>query len=181
MDAVTFLVLLGVLAIPVEGPTFDLVSGMAETMCQKAAASLKDMRWDRGGTRPEYVTSRLGRCAGLLSLAHREGFDREALARVVAIAYAETNFRPGAVGSVGERGMLQVRPEKHCHLAMLPETKRCHYELAGLRYLKSLVQGERRRRGPFQWIRVLRRYNGSPAYARKVERYAQAVLRRWAM
>jgi len=177
----TFLVLL-VLAIP--GPSLDLAEGMTAAMCSKAAMGLKDMRWDRNGSRPEYVKSRLDRCSKLLLLAHDEGFGRSGLARVLAIAYAETNFREGAVGSVGERGMLQVRPEKHCHLAREPAGT-CHYEMAGLRYLKSLVQGERVRvlkhGGKFQWTRVLRRYNGSAAYAVKVERYAKTVLRRWAL
>ena len=169
------ILILGFLSVP--GSPLDLRAEMAQAMCTKASAGLKDMRWDRGGSRPEYRASRLERCAVLLQKAHAEGFSHAGLARVLAVAYAESNFRPGAVGSVGERGMLQVRPEKHCHLASVDGV--CDFDLAGLRYLKSLVQRERQRRGPFLWARVLRHYNGSSAYARKVELFARTVLHRW--
>ena len=159
----------------------QLTEGMGFAMCHKASSGLKDMRWDRDGTRPKIVVQRLARCANLLVRAHREGIRYAGLARVVGIAYAETNFRPGAVGSVGERGMLQVTPEKHCHLA--GGLKACDYDLAGLRYFKSLVAREKRRaskaRQRFSWTLVLWRYNGGKTYAKKVEAYARTALHRW--
>ena len=163
-------------------PALDaLTESLATAMCQKASAGLKDMRWDRDGTRPAYVRDRLSRCSKLLLRAHREGVSYVGLARILGIAYAETNFRPRAVGSSGERGMMQIIPLKHCHLAGGPSS--CDYDLAGIRFFKSLVAAEVRRavglRRRFSWTLVLWRYNGGRAYALKVEAYARTVLYRW--
>ena len=149
-------------------------------LCESAAKGLRDMRWDRGGTRPEYVDARLKRCANLVSTALEEGLNVEGAARVVAIAYNETNFRPWALGQHGEQGMLQVQPKWHCHRAT-KENGECDHDRAGIRLLRALKEQEqsaaKKERRRFSWANVLWRYNGSSYYGAKVDRYARAALR----
>lgn len=172
------LMLLSVLGAPAEAPPQDT----PERLCAAASRGMIDMRWDRGGTRPEYVTQRLERCAGLVRQALREGLRVEGAARVVAVAYNESNFRPGAVGAKGELGMLQIIPRLHCWRATRKDGT-CDPELAGIRYLRALQveksRDSRKRRRKFDWAAVLTGYNGSSRYGDKVDGYARSALKRY--
>ena len=169
-----------------EGRRFPHTGELATDLCNAAARGLRDMRWDRGGTRPGYVERRLERCRGLVDVAGGEGHDEAFMARVVAIAYNESNFRPRAIGSAGERGMMQVQPKWHCWRALGLDSRKewsgepCDYRLAGIRALAAFVEADRAEGdGREDWLRVLKGYNGSWDYAYTVDGYARSILRRW--
>lgn len=150
-------------------------------ICAIAAEGLKDMR-HRAKPGPEV---RLKLCAIVAQKAYDTGEGDALAARVIAMAYNEANFRPEVTGSRGERGMLQVIPEKHCqrvHPTWKPG-QACDYEAAGVAFLVALLERERCRKGRFDWARVLSKYNGSrnggvTRYGRKVEGYARSIMRR---
>jgi hypothetical protein len=174
------LMLLMLVGAPDVAPTEE--TSTPEKLCEAASRGMVDMRWDRGGTRPEYVAQRLERCAGLVRRALTEGLKVEGAARVVAVAYNESNFRPNAVGAHGELGMLQIIPKLHCWRAKR-EDGSCDPELAGIRYLRALqvteIRAAKKKRKKVDWVRVLASYNGSSAYGDKVDSYARSALKRF--
>lgn len=171
---------------PVEVRTAATVNAAA--LCDAAAAGMKDMRWPTG------QDARMTRCRDLAQHAMREGLPVEGVARVLAIAYNEANFRPHAVGARGELGMLQVLPRICTQYAPLKDGG-CAPELAGIRYFSELLYADanlaiRAKKGGRSWARVLSAYNGTrrdritrlpkiTAYGYKVNGYAVALLHRW--
>jgi len=117
-------------------------------------------------TNPE-VQARLGRCADLAAVVKDQGEDM--VFTIIAVAYVESRFNPDAIGSSGERGMLQVIPRFHCVDEFSDGQGGCvNPEGAGIKFLSRL----RSKHGPHE---ALVRYNGSQAYATKVLGYVSRV------
>lgn len=142
-----------------------------DPVCDAAADVLTDMR---SRVKPG-VEVRLGHCSSLLRKARDLGVtDEPTLARIVAVAYTESNFRPGVTGKRGEQGMMQVQARIHCK-----KNPTCDTDTAGIRLLTTLRDDPANRdkkTGRIRWTEVLRNYNGSLRYGEKVNGRAVAAL-----
>ena len=151
----------------------------SQAACESASTVLKDMRYVEGKTadpgdfsHPK-VQARIRSCTQVAKLA--VPFGRDTVFASIAIAYNESNFRPGLKGKAGELGKMQVMPKFHCTpYADLNDGKGgcTNPERAGvraLRFFQKEAKGDLRE--------TLRRYNGSGKYADKVSGFVRAITR----
>ena len=158
---------------PVEAivATMDPSAMEAPLPCAVAAQVLPDMLYAHGVgytdiSNPK-VQARIDRCSTLVAQIEDQGGDM--VFATIAVAYVESNFNPDAVGSAGERGMMQVLPQYHCVNEFSDGQGGCvNPEGASIKFLAHLLN----QHGTHE---ALRRYNGSGAYATRVEGYISKV------